>query len=128
MYHRCAGRITWEHALTYKGKQIQERFAIIPLCYEYHLGNALNKERNQWVALNRMSDDDERKYQRANFKQKRNYLNKKFGEVWSENKIYNPQSVSGFPIRESSITAIILERLKLKEEDSSGMEPPDHQI
>jgi hypothetical protein len=34
--HECQGQITWEHALTYAGRQIQERFAIIPLCEFHH--------------------------------------------------------------------------------------------
>jgi hypothetical protein len=28
----CAGRITWEHAILYAGRQVQECWAIIPLC------------------------------------------------------------------------------------------------
>lgn len=28
----CSGRITWEHAVIYAGRQVNERWAIVPLC------------------------------------------------------------------------------------------------
>lgn len=61
-YEPCDGRITWEHVFTFAGKQVQERWAIIPLCERHHgVGlyadqGTLNKRRNQWVALNRATD------------------------------------------------------------------------
>ena len=79
----CAGRITWEHTLTYAGKQIDEVWAIIKLC-EYHhdvntqQGNGdLDKEKNVWIALNRATDEELEKYSKAiNYIRERDRLNK----------------------------------------------------
>lgn len=60
--HDCDGRITWEHAIIYAGKQLNEKWAIIPLCAYHHSvdfhqdGDGLNKEINVWIALNRATD------------------------------------------------------------------------
>lgn len=70
--------IEWEHAMYYAGKQIQERWAIIPICWYVHRGGELDKEKNRFLALNRASDEDLEKYPRANFKQQREYLNNSY--------------------------------------------------
>jgi hypothetical protein len=82
----CDGRITWEHVLTYAGKQIDEKWAIIPLCEYHHAvnqyqdGTGLNKEKNTWVALNRATDDELRKYSKGiDYINLRNRLNKIYG-------------------------------------------------
>lgn len=54
----CSGRITWEHSLTYKGRKLQEKFAIIPLCVYHHLGNGLDKRKNRELSLMRMTKKD----------------------------------------------------------------------
>lgn len=58
----CKGRITWEHALTYKGRQIQEEWAIVPLCVHHHLGKGLEKEKNRQIAFSRATTEDLEKY------------------------------------------------------------------
>lgn len=58
----CSGRITWEHAIIYAGRQIQERWAIIPLCEYHHLGKGLNKRINRQIAFNRAMEEDLKKY------------------------------------------------------------------
>jgi len=63
----CNGRITWEHAILYAGRQVQERWAIIPLCYRHHLGDLLDKTKNVILATNRATDDDKKKYPRLNW-------------------------------------------------------------
>jgi hypothetical protein len=45
----CSGRITWEHVWIYARKQINEKWAIIPLCWYHHLGAGLDKEANEWL-------------------------------------------------------------------------------
>lgn len=83
----CSGRITFEHALYYAGSQIQEEWAIIPLCWYHHLGEGLVKDFNEWVALNRLFSNEEwlkeakKKYSKAilNWKQRVLFLNKKYG-------------------------------------------------
>lgn len=86
----CGGRITWEHAIIYAGKKVQERWAIIPLCEKHHAVNSyqdagtMNKEMNIWVALNRASDEELTRFSKAtNYQAKRDYLNSKYGKFQS---------------------------------------------
>lgn len=60
----CEGRITFEHALIYAGKQIQERFSVIPLCEYHHLGKGLHKKTNEWIAVGRATKENKEKYSR----------------------------------------------------------------
>jgi hypothetical protein len=48
----------------YAGKQIQERFAILPLCEYHHLGKGLHKKTNEWIAVGRATVEDKKKYDR----------------------------------------------------------------
>jgi hypothetical protein len=63
----CKGRITWEHAFMYAGKQINERWAIIPLCVYHHLGPGLDKRKNERIAIARATEQDLQKYPRKNW-------------------------------------------------------------
>lgn len=74
----CMGRVTYEHCWMYAGRQIQEKFAIIPLCIHHHLGSGLNKKKNRWYSINKMSSEDEKKYPKINWKRERIILNKLF--------------------------------------------------
>ena len=94
-YYRCAredgtckGRITWEHALLYANKRVQEKFAIIPIC-EYHHGlgkywnkEGFNKEINELIALSRATEEDFNKYPKAKerWKQQLKYLKNKYNK------------------------------------------------
>ena len=85
--HVCGGSITWEHALRYAGKSIQEPWAIVPLCERGHAVNnyqdagTMIKELNQWVAFNRATDNDLAHYPKAtpSFPFEKARLNKKYG-------------------------------------------------
>ena len=83
--HVCAGRITWEHSLIYAGRQIDEKWALVSLCAyahgvdEYQDGGCLDKKINEWIAINRMSREDEMKYPRRNWAQERRFLNARYG-------------------------------------------------
>ena len=74
----CSGRITIEHTLCYSGRQIDEIWNLLPLCWYHHLGDGLDKLWNEWVSINRMVKKDEEKYPRKNWKQLRSYLNGKY--------------------------------------------------
>ncbi len=67
--HDCQGPITWEHAFIYAGKQINEAWAIIPLCVYHHLGAGLNKRVNEYIALRNATEEQLAKYPRVNWKQ-----------------------------------------------------------
>jgi len=66
--HACApdpmtGRlIEWEHALMWAGRQLQERFAIIPICWWAHRGPGLDKKKNRSIAIARMTEQDLDRY------------------------------------------------------------------
>jgi len=76
----CDGRITWEHAFIYAGRQINKKWAIIPICEHHHFGPGLDKEKNQWIALNRATLEDLAKYPKRDWQQLLRYLNRKYGE------------------------------------------------
>jgi len=63
----CSGRLTCEHALTYAGRQVNDLFAIIPLCEYHHLGKGLNKLENRRIAVSRATVEDLAKYPRADW-------------------------------------------------------------
>jgi protein involved in ribonucleotide reduction len=90
----CKGRITWEHAFIYAGKQINEKWAIIPLC-EWHHGigqhqniNGLDKRINQHIALERATEADLDKYPNVDWWQKISYL-RKYNESKNMHKASN---------------------------------------
>ena len=67
----CSGRVTWEHAWIYGGRQIQEKWAIIPLCVFHHLGAGLNKKENQKISLLRATEEDLLKYPKKDWNYER---------------------------------------------------------
>lgn len=73
----CSGRITWEHAFIYAGRQVNEKWAIIPLCVYHHLGPGLDKDLNRFIALRRANDEELLKYP-SNWDQLKSYLDKKY--------------------------------------------------
>jgi hypothetical protein len=82
----CEGRVTWEHALIYASKKIQERWAIIPLCALHHNvdqfqdAKTMIKDRNVWVALNRATEEELFRFSKVvNYTRERDRLNDKFG-------------------------------------------------
>jgi len=71
----CDGRITWEHCWIYAGRQINEPWAIIPLCVYHHLGKGLDKHENQRISLRRATDEDLAKYPKKDWNYEKRYLN-----------------------------------------------------
>lgn len=85
--HDCGGRITWEHAIIYAGKQLNEQWAILPLCAKGHAvdrfqdGGDFSKEVNVWIALNRASDAELAAISKAiPYLEYRDRLNQKYGK------------------------------------------------
>lgn len=73
----CSGRITMEHAFINGGNQMDEAWAIVPLCWYHHLGEGLVKWINKFLALTRATEADLLKYPRTDWEQQRTYLTKK---------------------------------------------------
>ena len=84
---KCQGRVTFEHAWIYAGKQIQEKWAIIPLCAYHHGVNEfqdrgnLEKEIGQYHSIRRATGEDFALYPRKDWYQIRDYLTEKYGKV-----------------------------------------------
>ncbi len=84
--HECGANplngqlIEWEHAIIFAGKQLNEEWAIVPICYYSHRGGGLVKEINVWIALNRATDAELEAISKAtDYKHERNRLNKIYG-------------------------------------------------
>ena len=93
----CGGRITFEHVFIYAGRQIQEIWAIIPLCEYHHDVGAyqdkgdLRKDINQWIALSRAKPWDLSRYPRANFTEMKSYLVGRYGKYHPISSKTDPQ-------------------------------------
>lgn len=84
--HICGGPITWEHTIIFANKQLNEKWAIIPLCARGHAVNlyqdagTMDKERNVWVALNRTTTEQLKAISKViQYVPMRDRLNNKFG-------------------------------------------------
>ncbi len=96
-YRRCCitgeaskswDRIQWHHNMTFAGKQVQARFAILPVLKSVHerANNKQVREKLDWVMLNRMSTEDLWLYGKGiNWFGRLEYLNNKYG-VYTEPK------------------------------------------
>jgi hypothetical protein len=75
-------RAEWEHAFEYAGRQINEWWAIIGVCWYHHQGPGLNKDYNRYRCLIRMTDKDieeaQKKYPKRNWRELRDRLIIKF--------------------------------------------------
>lgn len=104
--HECGGRITKEHAVTYSGNNIQEKWAIISICAKGHAvdefqdAGTMNKEMNQWIAYNRATDAELLKYSSPAFRRT------KVDEREALNKVYGPWQQK-YPINDKPIMSPI---------------------
>ena len=87
-YQRCcitgslasATKVEWHHNLIFAGRQVQEKFAILPIRSDIHERIFAYKEEADWIMLNRATEEQLKKYSRAvNLFEKRDRLNKKYG-------------------------------------------------
>lgn len=74
-------KIEWHHNLQYAGRQVNEVWAILPLSEAIHIQarNTKIKEKLDWIMLNRATDEELMKYDRANLIEKRAMLNRVYG-------------------------------------------------
>ncbi len=56
----CEGSIEWHHEITFAGRQLSAKWAILPVCHFHHeqARNTFIKERLQWIALNRATPEE----------------------------------------------------------------------
>lgn len=84
--HDCEGRVTWEHAIIYAGKQLNQKWAIVPLCAKAHAvdrfqdAGTMVKDRAVWIALNRATDLELLQVSKGiNYHREKDRLNRKYG-------------------------------------------------
>ena len=95
-YRRCCltgqanCKIEWHHNLIYAGKQVNEKWCILPLCSGMHsvASNKGVKKRLDWIMLNRATNDELKSYSKAvDLVAKKYRLNKEFGKWYPGIKI-----------------------------------------
>lgn len=77
----CVEPPEWEHALIYAGKQINEYWAIVPVCTYHHRGAGLNKRYNQHRALQRATTEDFAKYPKQDWERLKTFLEEMFKSI-----------------------------------------------
>ncbi len=80
---RTDGKIDFHHNLIFAGKQVQEKFAILPVhesIHKYHNGLTTEvKEKLNWIMLSRATNKELLKYSKAvNYLEMKKRLDKKF--------------------------------------------------
>lgn len=76
-------RIEWHHNLMFAGKQVQEKFSILPVLSSVHKTVHLEemKARLDWIMWNRASDEQIKRYSKSeDYMAYRDYLNEVYGE------------------------------------------------
>lgn len=77
----CHYMIEWHHALTYSGRQVNDWWAIAPLCTFHHRLAGKSREvmeRSELWCLERATEHDLNKYGRSHWDQRKKYLIKKY--------------------------------------------------
>ena len=74
IYDNCPMPPEWEHAFIYSGRQVNEKWAIVPVCTFHHRREGLDKDYNRYRALERATDEDLAKYPRVDWKQLKKHL------------------------------------------------------
>lgn len=49
----CEGRIEWQHAMTYGGKRVNERYTILPMCVQHHKQQAKYRLQQEFFIVER---------------------------------------------------------------------------
>lgn len=74
-----SGKIDWHHQIIYAGSQLNEKWAILPLCEICHdsARNSKVKEKLNWIALNRATKEELSRISKAiDYIKERDRLNK----------------------------------------------------
>lgn len=64
-------RVEWHHVFLYAGKQINERFSIVPACVFHHRGKGFDKRTFERIALSRATQEELDRYPMRNWDQMR---------------------------------------------------------
>ncbi len=80
----CYGKIEWHHNLIYAGRQVNEKWCILPVCRHHHDIEKVKEigERLDYVMLNRGTDEEIVKFCKAiDYLAVKERLNKKYGKT-----------------------------------------------
>ena len=78
---RSDEKIEWHHNLIFGGKQVNEKFCILPLLKSVHDNIVKYKEQCDWIMWNRASEEQIRRFSKAeNYKLTLERLNAKYGK------------------------------------------------
>lgn len=61
----CNGRVEWHHAIIYGGRQVQEKFAILPVCKSHHARMSKFNDKCVHIALQRATEAEIRSITKA---------------------------------------------------------------
>ena len=78
----CSGKIEFHHNLIYAGKQVNEKFCILPVCKMHHdiEKHTIIKEKLNWIMWGRATDEQILRYSKAiNYGEKLIRLEKIYG-------------------------------------------------
>ena len=86
-YKRCCitnhvlGKIEWHHHLIFAGKQVNEKWCILPISKFVHDNLCHFKKKLNWIMYNRATDEELKKYSGVvNLISERDKLNKLYGK------------------------------------------------
>ncbi|MDD5110861.1 MAG: hypothetical protein PHI63_06675 [Patescibacteria group bacterium] len=81
-------KVEWHHNLKFRGKQVQEKFAILPLRADIHRDVQHWKRVCDWIMLNRATDEQLKKYSKAvDLIAVRDRMNKHYGKPELDQRI-----------------------------------------
>lgn len=72
----CGGRVEWHHNLIYAGRQVNEKWCIVPVCHNHHM-RAENKEVKKQldrVMMSRATEKDLKQFPRKDWAQLKIWL------------------------------------------------------
>lgn len=73
-------KIDWHHNLQYGGRQVQEKWCILPLAKPIHDKIETYKRQCDWIMLNRATDEELARYSKVvDLRKKRERLNEEYG-------------------------------------------------
>jgi hypothetical protein len=73
-------KVEWHHNFIFAGRQVQEKWCILPLRKDIHDDIVSYKERCDWIMYNRADDETLRRYSKSkDLIRERDRLNKKYG-------------------------------------------------
>ena len=75
----CDKPINWHHAFIYRGRQVNEPWALLPVCAYHHRPGVLDNDYAQFIGMRRATYADLAKYPRVDWEQLKIYLRKKYG-------------------------------------------------